>query len=159
MTILLALASAVLIGPDAPLPAFEDFPAVLTLETRAEDIWVVPGSNAARYPARLREELLLEPNFAGRFRVVTPGCGTMCQVVIILDLETGRAFDLEAQSTAAMGTVSQVDSQLLLINNPEDAMDSPWSVYVFALKFDPSTGTFELIWTTDPAGRLGYSDD
>jgi len=56
-----------------------------------------------------------EVTFAGRYHILTGGCGTMCQVYYAIDIDTGKILD---SVTTSLGACYQEDS-LLFISNPD----------------------------------------
>ena len=73
------------------LPRFEDFPitekwnqerAILKLSTPSERMFSTQLTKAAKEP----------PNFAGHYRIVFWGCGSLCSASAVVDLQTGSVF-------------------------------------------------------------------
>lgn len=77
-------------------------------------------SDAGTYKAALREGLKQGVNFAGKYTVVTVGCGTNCQKHFVIDRETGKILD-ELQSS--IGAKYSPDSRLLIINPPDSTVN------------------------------------
>ena len=79
-----------------------------------------------------------------RFLVITPGCGSECQVVGLLNLETGVAT--LADFTALVG-VSFISSSRLLIVDPPEALESVYG------EGRPSYAV-TTFYTIDKSGKL-----
>lgn len=79
---------------DDGTPRFEDYPAVsATVEKRAK--LKLDSAFARKYRTALREGLRDYPvEFAGRYVVVTFGCGTTCMFGGWVDTETGETFGM-----------------------------------------------------------------
>ncbi|GAB3527435.1 hypothetical protein GCM10027443_04010 [Pontibacter brevis] len=72
------------------------------------------------YRRALREGLEAGINFAGRYTVVTVGCGTSCQQHYVVDRENGKVLD-KLQSSA--GASYAPDSRLFIINPPDSTLN------------------------------------
>ncbi|GHA57902.1 hypothetical protein GCM10007389_07190 [Pontibacter akesuensis] len=59
-------------------------------------------------------------NFAGKYTVVSIGCGTACQQHYIIDRETGKVTD-KVQSS--MGAKYNTDSRLFILTPPDSAVN------------------------------------
>lgn len=59
-------------------------------------------------------------NFAGRYTVVTVGCGTNCQLHYVVNRETGKVVE-KLQSN--LGAEFSPDSRLFIINPPDAAIN------------------------------------
>jgi hypothetical protein len=68
----------------------------------------------ARWQLLVREMAKKGPNFAGAYTVVTYGCGTGCQVVLVIDARTGKIHAAPEPST--YGTTYRLNSRLLVFN-------------------------------------------
>ncbi|MEC4891419.1 MAG: hypothetical protein SAL07_03555 [Oscillatoria sp. PMC 1051.18] len=97
---------------------FEDYPAseVFTGNPAAVDLNSHP--QARRFRTALQEGIKNGANFAGKYAVVTIGCGTSCQQIAIVDVSTGKVFMSEVGSE--LGVKHRLDSRLLVINPPEN---------------------------------------
>jgi len=69
------------------------------------------------YRTRIREASRAEPNFAGRYSLDYWGCGTSCQVGVVVNLVTGEVIMIPM---ATLGYEYHVHSALLVVNPPED---------------------------------------
>ncbi len=73
--------------------------------------------DARAFRTALNEGMKQGVNFAGKYTVVTVGCGTSCQVHYVVDRENGKVLD-KVQSS--MGARYSADSRLFIIN-PTDS--------------------------------------
>ncbi|MBF9254352.1 hypothetical protein I2I11_13685 [Pontibacter sp. 172403-2] len=78
------------------------------------------NAEAHTYKTALNEGLKEGVNFAGKYTVVTIGCGTGCQTHYVVDRETGRVLD-KVQSS--IGAKYSPDSRLFIINPPDSAIN------------------------------------
>lgn len=107
--------------PPKPLPRFEDY--------RVDDVFKGPpaavlttGSKLARtFRTRLREGAAKGPNFAGRFTLVSWGCGASCQDWAVVDARTGQVS--ESMIRTSVGAEFRLDSRLLLVDTPRLAAE------------------------------------
>ncbi len=60
------------------------------------------------------------PNFAGHFRTVRGGCGTMCTTYVVIDLKDGEPYDLGV--SASLSFRFKKDSSLVIVD-PEDVVE------------------------------------
>jgi hypothetical protein len=70
------------------LPSFSSYPAPLYHGPNAT---ITLSNETSTYRTRLIDASHSNPNFAGRFVLVTWGCGTSCLMGAIIDVSTGRA--------------------------------------------------------------------
>ncbi len=110
------------IVPD--LPRFEDYSDVLSATKLAEDIDFDSYEGAWSFRTRLRNGLKKDPNFAGKYKVVTHGCGTSCQVNWIVDTENGKIVDRIGSSH---GISYKLDSRLI-IKHPPTYEEMPYNL-------------------------------
>lgn len=59
-------------------------------------------------------------NFAGKYTVVTVGCGTNCQLHYVVDRETGKVMD---KLQSSVGAKYSADSRLFIINPPDPTVN------------------------------------
>jgi len=78
------------------------------------------NADARTYKTALNEGLKEGVNFAGKYTVVTIGCGTGCQTHYVVDRETGRVLDKVQSSIGARYTPN---SRLFIINPPDSAIN------------------------------------
>jgi len=96
-----------------------------------EDFSIVPGFNgepaavdfssypdAEKFKTRISEGAKEGPNFAGRYTVITWGCGTSCQSSAIVDAHTGDIVVYGILSS--FGLAYRLDSALFIVNPKEN---------------------------------------
>jgi len=77
--------------------------------------------DARLYRTKLQEGAALGPNFAGRYSLVSWGCGTECQMIGIVDLPTGEVLGIEGERhfpIASRGVEFRLSSKLLILDPP-----------------------------------------
>jgi tetratricopeptide (TPR) repeat protein len=74
---------------DEDSPDFDDYPAQNIYRGKPAKANVGSHPRARKYRTMLREHAGEGPNFAGRYTVVTWGCGTACRELAIVDARTG----------------------------------------------------------------------
>ncbi|GAB3200223.1 hypothetical protein ABID22_003110 [Pontibacter aydingkolensis] len=78
------------------------------------------SNEVSTYKTALDEGLKQGVNFAGKYTVVTVGCGTNCQMHYVIDRENGKIADkLQSNHGAKYGP----NSRLFIINPPDPAID------------------------------------
>lgn len=97
------------------LPRFEDYSDIEYATKHAEDIDFDSYKGAWSFRTRLRKGLEEGPNFAGKYKIVTHGCGSPCQVNWIVDTETGEVIDRIGSSH---GLSYKKDSHLIIKHPP-----------------------------------------
>jgi len=75
------------------------------------------------------------PNFAGYFRMVRGGCGTMCTTYVAIDLKNGEPYDLRV--SASLGFGFRKDSSLVIVD-PEDEIKK-WNASGDVYKIEQTT--------------------
>jgi hypothetical protein len=73
------------------LPTFKDLPVSQRYKGRPAPVRLVTRQ-ARMYRTVLREGAKHGPNFAGRYTIVTWGCGTSCIEFAIIDARTGNVY-------------------------------------------------------------------
>ncbi|GAB3338323.1 hypothetical protein [Marilutibacter aestuarii] len=118
----IAALGLLLAGPClAAEPAFEDFPAA-TYATGSLQRVVPP---AAEHSPFLDRAVGRPADFAGRYVLAINGCGTACQQVAAIDVETGATY-LPADGVARNGACYRLDSRLLVLDPiAPDVADKP----------------------------------
>ncbi|NEM97519.1 hypothetical protein [Pontibacter burrus] len=76
--------------------------------------------NARDYVIALREGMKQGINFAGKYTVVTVGCGTTCQRHFIVDRESGKVVDMVQSST---GAKFSENSRIFIVNPPDSTLN------------------------------------
>lgn len=95
-----------------PAKKFEDFPAALYTGPLAEPDF---SSNAfaRQFKTRITEGCEAGINYAGQYTLVTWGCGSPCQVGVVVDRKTGKIY--EGHQTS-LGSEFKKDSKLIIRN-------------------------------------------
>ncbi len=75
------------------------------------------------------------PNFAGHFRMVRGGCGTMCKTYVAIDLKNGEPYHLGV--SASLGFRFRKDSSLVIID-PDDEIKK-WNASGDVYKIEQTT--------------------
>jgi len=101
---------------ESSLPVFEDF-LVAQSEATLASIDLKSHPNVANFKTRLEYNLNESANFAGHYIATYWGCGTMCQMVAIIDVLDGSVFFPDI--TTSYGACHRADSTLF-ITNPAD---------------------------------------
>lgn len=110
------------VGDVPETPTFEAHPVDPSSLGEPAPVDLSSHPRARRFRTVLSRGAAEGPNFAGHYTVVSWGCGTMCQEFMIVDARTGRVFD---GRTTALGIEYQLESDLLVINPPERAAETP----------------------------------
>lgn len=76
-----------------PLPRFQDYPPTEKWSGVHSDVQITSAEERL-FRTNLREASKQPPNFAGRYRVTSWGCGTVCIQGGMVDLETGSVSPL-----------------------------------------------------------------
>ncbi len=70
------------------------------------------------YRTSLRNDFACDTaNFAGHYTLVSNGCGTECQLNLLIDRHTGKIHDVPF---SARGIDYRTDSRMLIVNPPEE---------------------------------------
>lgn len=104
------------------LPTFDEEYAsgVSSAQKIAEDIDFKSFPGSWDFRTRLREGLKKGANFAGKYAVVTHGCGSGCQGNWIVNVETGKVLGNIGSSN---GLKYKKESRLIIADMPEDPMN------------------------------------
>ncbi|MFD2512398.1 hypothetical protein ACFSRY_00850 [Pontibacter locisalis] len=90
--------------------------------------------DAGTYRSALQQGMKEGINFAGRYTVVSVGCGTNCQLHYVINRENGKVMD---KLQSSIGAKYSPDSRLFIINPPnasinyEECLDCAPEAYVF----------------------------
>ena len=110
------LFSGWVIAADNDLPEFSSY-TVPQSDAILENVDFTSHPDAINFKTRLEYVLNQSENFAGHYIVTYWGCGTMCQMVAILDVLTGDVF---FPFTTSYGVCYKLDSSLLITNPVDD---------------------------------------
>lgn len=106
----------------ALVPEFDSFPGICDVSKLAPAD-LRPGTDTWHFRTRIKDGTTDTcPNFNGVFNIVIWGCGTECQMGVIVDRTDGKIYPLP--EVASGGVDYRADSALLIVN-PEPS--SPFS--------------------------------
>ncbi len=114
------LLTGMAVAADAELPAFSEYRRVEHSELRLEAIDFDSHPDARNFRTRLEENLGDYANFAGQFILTMWGCGTMCQQIALIEVETGRVF-MPEEFVSSFGVCFKESSSLLILNPVDKA--------------------------------------
>lgn len=94
-------------------PRFDDYPVAEVYRGRpaAVDLDSLPGSR--RFRTNIRNGAAEGPNFAGDLTIITWGCGTSCQMSVLVEARSGRII---GSFGTASGTLYDLHSRLLVVD-------------------------------------------
>src|SRR5688572_16043214 len=96
------------------------------------------------FRTRIREGSQGEPDFAGRFRVVSWGCGSNCHVYALVDKRTGKVY--MAPAVAALDAEYRLNSGLFVLDPPRLIEESGSPLYAtVSLVWDETSGMLRPI--------------
>jgi hypothetical protein len=99
-------------------PRFEDYGVSEVFQGRPAPVDLRSNPDALRFKTELREGAAKGPNFAGHFTVVSWGCGTSCQSIMLVDASSGRV--MRSPLVSELGQDFRKDSRLLVLNPPSE---------------------------------------
>lgn len=100
-------------------PNFGDYPVRDVSDKRVEFIDVKSHPKAKHFKTRLSKAIGKSANFAGHFVVLTWGCGSFCQVVAMVDVNSGRVHF--SPFSTSLGAEFRLDSTLF-VDSPKSAI-------------------------------------
>jgi hypothetical protein len=100
------------------LPRFEDYPSTEPFSGRPAPVVLASARYGRTYRTRLRDGAQSGPNFAGAFTIITWGCGSSCQVSVVVDARTGALSQQTLRTTN--GVQFRRDSRLLVADPVHD---------------------------------------
>lgn len=104
------------------LPRFENYPSTDVFSDRPAPVVLASARYGREYRTRLRNGAQSGPNFAGAFTVVTWGCGSNCQVSVVINAQTGT---LSRQTLRTTNSIEYRRDSRLLIADPVHLGDAP----------------------------------
>jgi hypothetical protein len=119
-TIALA-APATAAGEDA---LFAKYPSGAVYKGKPAAVDLGSHKDARTFRTRLREGAAKGPNFAAHYTVIQIGCGTMCQLIAVVDSRNGKVHT-PLPRPASLGVAHRLDSRLLIVNTPENVRETP----------------------------------
>ena len=114
---------------------FDDYSAGVPYRGRPAYVQFASHQDARRFRTRLREGIAQGSNFAGRFRVVTWGCGTACRSGLVVNVETGHVYELPHASNWTY----RLGSTLLVLDGPSELWEPCKPAWIPPTRY--------LIWT------------
>jgi hypothetical protein len=108
-------------GDDA---LFAKYPAGPVFNRKPSKVDIASHKDGRIFRSRLRAAAAKGPNFAGHMTVVEIGCGTMCQVIMVVDARHGMVY-APLPSPASLGVDFKLGSRLLVVNPPENIRETP----------------------------------
>ncbi|MGE5364214.1 MAG: hypothetical protein ACM3SM_08795 [Bacteroidota bacterium] len=120
-----------------PHALFDDFKTASVSKKKKISVDWNSNADAKRFRTRIKETCEQEKvNFAGHYCFVSWGCGTECQVSVVVDALTGKVYN---GPMATLGYKFKADSRMIIVNFPED----PSGYYS---DFSSYSKPFLLIW-------------
>ena len=99
-------------------------------------------TEAGRFRTALNEGLKQGVNFAGKYTVVTVGCGTACQQHFVVDRETGKVLDMVQSS---LGAKYNPESRLFVVNPPDSTVNYQECTYCAPEAYVFENGKFRKV--------------
>jgi len=94
---------------------FEDYPATESSSRVVEQLRLPESESGSVFEMFLQRAVGSSPNFAGKYVLTYWGCGTSCQQVAAIDVDSGDVF-YPGEGAASNGVCYQLDSALLIVN-------------------------------------------
>ncbi|RMH77435.1 MAG: hypothetical protein D6680_05130 [Cyanobacteria bacterium J007] len=104
------------ISPDS-IP-FQEFAVEQIYRDAPSPVDLDSDPSARQFRRIIEPAATVGPNFAGRYTIVSWGCGTACQEIAIVDAETGQVYLQPIRSE--VGIQFQLESRLLVVNPPQN---------------------------------------
>lgn len=98
------------------LPRFEDFLVESFFEGSSVNVNFESHENAKKFKTAIANGARDGLNFAGKYVLISWGCGTMCQTIAIVDADNGNIYF--APFSSSLGVEFKKDSSLLIVNPP-----------------------------------------
>ena len=95
---------------------YSDYPVHKMLTNKVSKIEYPGNPDARAFRTRLQEAVGESADFAGSYRVISWGAGTMALRAALVEVKTGKVF--LAPFTAALGLQYRANSRLMLENDP-----------------------------------------
>ena len=103
----------------AVTPTFSDY-TVARSNSVLNDVDLSSHPDAANFRTRLEDNIHSAANFAGHYIMTSWGCGTMCQMNAVIDVDSGDVF-FPADFTSSYGACFKADSNLVILNPVDEA--------------------------------------
>lgn len=105
--------NAASIFSETNLPRFEDYFISESFKGTPKALVLNSHSDGRKFRTVLSKGAKEGPNYAGHYTIVPIGCGTMCQIIWLINAKTGKII-LNFVSTS--GASYRLNSKLLVIN-------------------------------------------
>lgn len=133
---------------------FEHYPASETSSRVLEQLTSLDADKDSVIEMFLQRAVGSSANFAGKYVLTYWGCGTSCQQVAAIDVETGEVF-YPGEGAASAGVCYQLDSRLLIVNPVDKAGAEQIPDWFHTYFYEMNDDGFRLLGTT----RDGLSFD
>ncbi len=138
------------------LPTFADYPAKDIISGSTSTLPAIDlnsNPNGTTFKTRIRESENDLPNFSGKYSVVIWGCGTSCQVGVIIDRNSGKILDA-LPFVSENGIEMEATSSLIIVNPYIPGFDSQRQ----ELPISTQTTHFKMEWESLSVNRfLSYN--
>ncbi len=132
------------------LPKFEEFLVSKIFDGVFTEVNFSSHGSAFTFWTSITEGVKNGPNFAGKYRVIEIGCGTMCTIIAIVDFETGYVYFPEVPTS--LGAEYRIDSNLF-IANPIETIKEVYSPEYYE-EFPEWISTFYYKWENNKFIKL-----
>jgi hypothetical protein len=131
-------------------PVFEDFPTDESATGTLAKVDFSGNNPALQFRTQITKTAAKGPNFAGRYTVVTWGCGSACQQTAIVDEVTGKIVSFNLMTSG--GVDYRLNSRLLIAHTSSpNAKPGPEITQYYVIRgdelrlnglIDPGTGIY-----------------
>ncbi len=129
-TMMATLCLVVSLGSQAKSPKFSNFEVEVS-QSIIKQIDVNSHPDAPKFKTLLNQSIGSRANFAGKYYIVETGCGSMCQLLIVIDVATGKVIDTAQASlgscfakTAAYWSSTLISKRILVVKYPAGPMSN-----------------------------------
>ena len=109
-------------GQTTALPRFEQYPSVFSFSGSPAPVILASARYGRTFRTRLSDGAKIGPNFGGAFTLVTWGCGSSCQVSVVISARTGV---LSQQTLRTTNGIEYRRDSRLVIADPVRVGDPP----------------------------------
>lgn len=108
------------------LPAFDKYPVEKEKLFVPAPLDLASNPIGAQFKTKISEGYTDQPNFAGKYTIISWGCGASCGAFVIVDSTTGKIYGdyLSEKLTdggASYGMDFNIDSNLIIINPSQES--------------------------------------
>ena len=125
-----------------PCTSFDEFKVSSVDHKKYADLDLKSNKDASNFRTILTNGYSSDTaNFAGHYSFVYWGCGSPCQMSLVIDRKTGKIY---ASPMASLGYDFRVYSKMLIVNPPDTNgfYDNPFNIKPVIYLFDEQTKTF-----------------